>query len=95
MVSHSIRLKQESYTAIPNVNLLNLPINCQGKVLITDLSAIDFSSMKGGKPHIGSVTIRVLPEARPFYLVVLDIMGVEGYELLKPERKILVFVWTS
>ncbi|MBW2204352.1 MAG: hypothetical protein JRF52_09720 [Deltaproteobacteria bacterium] len=38
--------------------------------------------MKGGRPCIGSVTIRVLPGTRIFALVVLDIMGVEGYELL-------------
>ncbi|HIJ58920.1 MAG TPA: hypothetical protein HPP41_04575 [Deltaproteobacteria bacterium] len=39
--------------------------------------------MKGGRSSIGSVTIRVLPETRIFDLVVLDIMGVESYELLK------------
>ena len=61
-------------------------INCQGKVLITDLRASGYGPMRGGRLHVGSVTIRVLPEARPFYLVVLDIMGVEGYEILKPER---------
>jgi hypothetical protein len=49
--------------------------------------------MKGGRLRIRRLTNRMLPEARPFYLVVLDIMGVEGYELLKPERRILVFIW--